>query len=156
MATYAELSCLNKILLQKMNRQQKKIRKLTDELVNAKTYETMLDSLQNCLEHNSYDELCVCVDCDKYNNMGEATYYFDEPYCERCSENYNFKFCECCGNVWDLDDEADKEEVLIDFNGNPYCSGSNHCETRYEEAMTEYFKKKYKVVMDEVNSLPSS
>jgi len=156
MATYAELSCLNKILLQKLNNQQKEIKKLKNELVKTMTYETMLDSLQNCLEHNSYDELCVCVDCDKYINMGNATYYFDEPYCESCSENYNFKFCECCGNVWDLDDEADKKEVLFDLEGNPYCSGYNHCETRYEEAMTEYFKKKYKVVMDEVNSLPSS
>lgn len=157
MATYAELSCLNKILLQKLNNQQKKIRKLTDELVEAKIYEKMLQSLEICLENNiRYEELCICSECDEYFDMGDAKYYFDEPYCENCCENHYFKVCECCGTVWDLDNEADKEEVLIDLNGHIYCSGLNHCETHYEEAMTSSFKNLYKKVIDEVNSLPSS
>lgn len=152
MTTFAELQCFNKLLLDKMNRQEKEIKDLKKETERLKDIQVIYNSLEDALQHNGRDEIGQCVDCEHHFGMDEMRYYFDEHYCEDCIEKHNFVMCSFCGDSFDLDRPEQKELIVFDMDGDAYCT-CHCCRKSYEETMEDYYRQRYNDVVKELNHL---
>ena len=97
MTTFTELQCFNKLLLDKMNRQEKEIKKLKEEQQRQKEIIEIYDSLEIALnEHAGYwdDEIRVCAECEKYKGFDEMKEIDDEYYCEDCYKKIKIFICD--------------------------------------------------------------
>jgi len=155
MTTFAELQCFNKLLLDKMNRQEKEIKDLKKETERLKDIQVIYNSLEDALQHYGRDEIGQCVDCEHHFGMDEMHYYFDEHYCEDCIEKHNFVMCSFCGDSFDLDRPEEKDLIVFDMDEEPYCNCFD-CMEEYEKVIVRHWKNKYNDVMKELISLPSS
>ena len=87
MATFAELSCFNKLLLEKMEKLVKENKQLKKEQQRQKEIIEVYESLEIALNEYSScwnEDVGVCVGCDKYKGFDEMKEIDDEYYCMEC------------------------------------------------------------------------
>jgi len=104
MSNFAELQCFNKLLLDKMQRMQKKMEKLETENLILSNEEKEYRSLLNCVD---LDDVNKCWECELWH---ERCYMFpigDTDVCEECFKKENYFECDNCGEAY-CEDEMKK------------------------------------------------
>ena len=107
MSNFAELQCFNKLILQKMQRMQKKIEKLETENLILSNQEKEYRSLLNCVD---LDDVNKCWECELWH---ERCYMFpigDTDVCEECFKKENYFECDNCGEAY-CEDEMKKMKM---------------------------------------------
>lgn len=103
MSTLVELQCFNKLLLEKMQRMQKKIEFLEEENLKLDKIKGYYHSLYNVA---NLDDLYRCAICEWWCDEDEVSWTEMEdeisPICESCYKEKNYYQCNNCGeHYWE-------------------------------------------------------
>jgi len=107
MSNFSELQCFNKLILEKMQRMQKKIEKLETENLILSNREKSYDSLINCVD---LDDVNKCWECELWHERYYMYEIGDTDVCEECFKEKNYFQCDnCCENY--CEDEMKKMKI---------------------------------------------
>ena len=152
MSNFAELQCFNKLLLDKMQRMQKKMEKLETENLILSNEEKEYRSLLNCVD---LDDVNKCWECELWH---ERCYMFpigDTDVCEECFKKENYFECDNCGEAYcedemkkmkngpnDICNRCYKGYIIIDGgSGVNYSDDVNEMVYNRDKVMKELLKK---------------
>jgi len=116
MSNLVELQCFNKLLLQKMQRMQKKIKKLETENLILSNQEKEYRSLLDCV---CMDDVIMCLECDLWTDEDDLWCVGDKSMCKRC---YDEKNCYCCDNCGEDYCPNKMKKMHLDFNDEDVCN----------------------------------
>ena len=140
MSNFPELNCFNKLLLEKMQRMEKKIEKLEKENLYLSNQKKEYKSLRDCDIHDDIDRCWECklwYDCEDLRGACDGICgccYFENDYfqCDNCGENYCKK------------DEMKKIEIQ---------NGSVNCNKCYKGYLLYYIIFKTCVDYDDIDEM---
>jgi len=108
MSNFSELQCFNKLLLDKMQRMQKKIEKLETENLLLTNYAKEYNSLMDCIYADEYYKCYICDLWDRENDVNWVEMEGgSERICNRCYEENKYYCCDNCGEHY-CEDEMKK------------------------------------------------
>ena len=116
MSNFAELQCFNKLLLDKMQRMQKKMEKLETENLILSNEEKEYRSLLDCV---CMDDIEKCEQCDLWADEDDIWRVGDVSMCKRC---YDEKNCYCCDNCGEDYCPNEMKKMHLDFNNEDVCN----------------------------------
>ena len=134
MATFVELKCFNKLLLEKMKRQEEQIKILKKRSNQLQHVEEKLESLDDAIKEND-DQPILCYDCDLYYSVNSGQYCWVDNIntyiCLTCAEKRNIFCCEGCDELFFEELHSPKCNLL----GDEFCI---HC---YMDTIKDNYKK---------------
>ena len=122
MSTFSELQCFNKLLLQKMEKMQKKMEKLETKNLYLSNQEKEYSSLINCVD---LDDVEKCWECKLWHERCYMYQIGDTDVCESCYNKKNYFECQNCGEHYI---ENQEEKKMEDNYGEIVC---NRCYKGY-------------------------
>jgi len=118
MSNLVELQCFNKLLLDKMQRMQKKMEKLETENLKLSNYAKEYNSLMDCINDGEY---CRCYICDLWDTEENINWVEieggSERICDRCYEEKKYFQCHNCGEHY----IENKEQRRFENYGEVHC-----------------------------------
>tara|TARA_R110002153_G_scaffold2134_1_gene10409 strand:+ start:1478 stop:1957 length:480 start_codon:yes stop_codon:yes gene_type:complete len=123
MSNFAELQCFNKLILQKMQRMQKKIEKLETTNLYLSNEKKEYNSLMECVD---MDDVEICWECDLWHERCYMYEIGDTNVCKECYDEKNYFECDNCGENY-CEDEMKKMKGHYDSE-NQIC---NRCYKGY-------------------------
>jgi len=109
MSNFSELQCFNKLLLDKMQRMQKKIKKLETENLLLTNYAKEYNSLMDCVD---LDDVNKCWECELWHERCYMYEIGETDVCEECFKENNYFQCDNCGENYCENEMKKKIEKL--------------------------------------------